>query len=108
MKTKNLITLTIIFIFIMSCSQKNIQEVRSNWVSSLFSGTDQSQKFNRVNEYFPTSQLYSSKTPLNFENGAPLDLPIEFRFQSQSVNVNEYLNRTDVTALLILKDGKIR
>ena len=108
MKTKNLITLTIMFIFIMSCSQKNIQEVRSNWVSSLFSGTDQSQKFNRVNEYFPTSQLYSSKTPLNFENGAPLDLPIEFRFQSQSVNVNEYLNRTDVTALLILKDGKIR
>ena len=102
------ISLILSIIFFTSCSQQDSSEYRLNWVSSLFSGADQTQKFNRVYEYFPTSQLFSSKTPLIFENGSPLELPIEFKFQSKSINVSDYLNRTDVAALLILKDGKIR
>lgn len=108
MRIKSLITLIISFVFIASCSKQSDQDERLNWVNSLFSGADQSQKFDRVYEYFPTSQLFSSSMPLIFDSGLPINLPNDFKFQSQSINVGDYLNRTDVTALLILKDGKIR
>ena len=84
------ISLILSIIFFTSCSQQDSSEYRLNWVSSLFSGADQTQKFNRVYEYFPTSQLFSSKTPLIFENGSPLELPIEFKFQGKT-NFNELI-----------------
>lgn len=108
MRKKSLIIIIISFVFITSCSRQGAHDERLNWVSSLFSGADQSQKFNRVYEYFPTSQLFSSSMSFSFKNGSRIDLPNDFKFQSQSINVDDYLNRTDVTALLILKDGKIR
>ncbi|MEC9415485.1 MAG: serine hydrolase, partial [Pseudomonadota bacterium] len=76
--------------------------------SSLFTGVEQYQNFNRVYEFFPTSELVPSNAPLIFEHGPSIELPSHFIFQDNLINVNEYLSRTDVTAILILKDGKIR
>ena len=94
--------------FMASCSNHNQDEERLIWVSSLFSGSDQYQKFNRVYELFPTSNLVPSKNPFSFESESLIELPNSFVYESRSVDVNEYLDRTDVSALLILKDGKIR
>ena len=91
-----------------SCSDQNQDEERLLWVSSLFSGSDQHQKFNRVYELFPTSNLVPSNNPSSFEIESMIELPNSFVYESRSVDVNEYLDRTDVSALLILKDGKIR
>ena len=91
-----------------SCSDQNQDEERLLWVSSLFSGSDQYQKFNRVYELFPTSNLVPSNNPSSFEIESMIELPNSFVYESRSVDVNEYLDRTDVSALLILKDGKIR
>ena len=91
-----------------SCSDQNQDEERILWVSSLFSGSDQYQKFNRVYELFPTSNLVPSMDPSSFESESLIKLPNSFVYESKSVDVNEYLDRTDVSALLILKDGKIR
>lgn len=91
-----------------SCSDQNQDEERILWVSSLFSGSDQYQKFNRVYELFPTSNLVPSNNPSSFEIESMIELPNSFVYESRSVDVNEYLDRTDVSALLILKDGKIR
>ena len=91
-----------------SCSDQNQDEERLMWVSSLFSGSDQHQKFNRVYELFPTSNLVPSNNPSSFEIESMIELPNSFVYESRSVDVNEYLDRTDVSALLILKDGKIR
>ena len=91
-----------------SCSDQNQDEERLMWVSSLFSGSDQYQKFNRVYELFPTSNLAPSNNPSSFEIESMIELPNSFVYESRSVDVNEYLDRTDVSALLILKDGKIR
>ena len=91
-----------------SCSDQNQDEERLLWVSSLFSGNDQYQKFNRVYELFPTSNLVPSNNPSSFEIESMIELPNSFVYESRSVDVNEYLDRTDVSALLILKDGKIR
>ncbi len=108
MKTINLIILILSLFFTSSCSDQNQDEERILWVSSLFSGSDQYQKFNRVYELFPTSNLVPSMDPSSFESESLIKLPNSFVYESKSVDVNEYLDRTDVSALLILKDGKIR
>ena len=108
MKTINLSILIFSLFFMASCSDQNQDEERILWVSSLFSGSDQYQKFNRVYELFPTSNLVPSINPSSFESESLIKLPNSFVYESRSVDVNEYLDRTDVSALLILKDGKIR
>ena len=108
MKTINLSILIFSLFFMVSCSDQNQDEERILWVSSLFSGSDQYQKFNRVYELFPTSNLVPSMNPSSFESESLIELPNSFVYESRSVDVNEYLDRTDVSALLILKDGKIR
>ena len=108
MKTINLSILIFSLFFMASCSDQNQDEERILWVSSLFSGSDQYQKFNRVYELFPTSNLVPSINPSSFESESLIELPNSFVYESRSVDVNEYLDRTDVSALLILKDGKIR
>ena len=106
MKIKSLIALVSVTLLVTACS-KNPQEERLSWASSLFTGVEQYQNFNRVYEFFPTSELIPSNTPLIFEHGPSIELPSHFIFQDNLVNVNEYLSRTDVTALLVLKDGTI-
>ena len=108
MKTINLSILIFSLFFMASCSDHNQDEERLLWVSSLFSGSDQYQKFNRVYELFPTSNLVPSNNPSSFEIESMIELPNSFVYESRSVDVNEYLDRTDVSALVILKDGKIR
>ena len=108
MKAINLSVLIFSLFFMASCSDQNQDEERILWVSSLFSGSDQYQKFNRVYELFPTSNLVPSNNPSSFEIESMIELPNSFVYESRSVDVNEYLDRTDVSALLILKDGKIR
>ncbi|MEC7860502.1 MAG: serine hydrolase [Pseudomonadota bacterium] len=107
MKIKSLIALVSVTLLVTACS-KDPQEERLSWASSLFTGVEQYQNFNRVYEFFPTSELVPSNAPLIFEHGPSIELPSHFIFQDNLINVNEYLSRTDVTALLILKDGKIR
>jgi len=107
LKIKNLIALVSVTLIVTACS-KDPQEERLSWASSLFTGVEQYQNFNRVYEFFPTSELVPSNAPLIFEHGPSIELPSHFIFQDNLINVNEYLSRTDVTALLILKDGKIR
>jgi len=106
LKIKSLIALVFTTLLVTACS-KDPQEERLSWASSLFTGVDQYQNFNRVYEFFPTSELIPSNTPLIFEHGPSIELPSHFIFQDNLVNVNEYLSRTDVTALLVLKDGTI-
>ena len=106
MKIKSLIALVFTTLLVTACS-KDPQEERLSWASSLFTGVEQYQNFNRVYEFFPTSELVPSNTPLIFEHGTSIELPSHFIFQDNLVNVNEYLSRTDVTALLVLKDGTI-
>jgi len=94
-------------VFVASCSNE-VKEERLNFVSSLFSGEEQFQNFNRVYEIFPTSKLSRSSVPLVFKQGERLELPTNFIFENETVEVEEFLSRTDTSALLILEDGKIR
>ena len=98
----------IIFVcfFLSSCS-KNANEERATFVYSLFSGSEQSQYFGRITEMFPISTLEKSKSPLIFKNAEPIDLPATFAFNKSQIDVEEYLARSDTSALLVLHEGKI-
>ena len=106
MRIKGFITIFFLSMFAVAYSN-NVNEERLRFVSSLFTGEEQYQNLNRVYEIFPTSKLSHSSKPLIFKKGAPLELPSNFIFEDKVVKVDEYLSRTDTSALLILKDGKI-
>ena len=106
MRIKGFITIFFLSMFAVAYSN-NVNEERLRFVSSLFTGEEQYQNLNRVYEIFPTSKLSHSSKPLVFKKGASLELPSNFIFEDKVVKVDEYLPRTDTSALLILKDGKI-
>jgi len=106
MSIKGFIAIFSLFMFAVAYSN-NVNEERLRFVGSLFTGEEQYQNLNRVYEIFPTSKLSHSSKPLVFKKGAPLELPSNFIFEDKVVKVDEYLSRTDTSALLILKDGKI-
>ena len=106
MRIKGFITIFFLSMFAVAYCN-NVNEERLRFVSSLFTGEEQYQNLNRVYEIFPTSKLSHSSKPLIFKKGASLELPSNFIFEDKVVKVDEYLSRTDTSALLILKDGKI-
>ncbi|MBA58545.1 MAG: serine hydrolase [Gammaproteobacteria bacterium] len=93
-------------VFLSSCSHTESQE-RLNFVTSLFTGVEQFENFDRVVDFFPTKELSASPDPLVFKQGKKIDLPLWFEFQGNRIDVKQYLLRTDTSALLILRDGKI-
>ena len=104
MRIKGFIIIFFLSMFAVAYSN-NVNEERLRFVSSLFTGEEQYQNLNRVYEIFPTSKLSHSSKPLVFKKGASLELPSNFIFEDKVVKVDEYLSRTDTSALLILKDG---
>jgi len=85
-----------------------LKEDRLAFVSSLFTGEEQYQNFNRVYKLFPTTTLSPASNPIFFQLGEPIDLPANFIFEGKMVNVDEYLSRTDTAALLIIQNGEIK
>ena len=94
---------------LQACSEdtQDVNEERLQWISSLFTGVEQHQNFNRAYQVFPTTQLAPSSTPLVFDQGSPSTLPEAFNFQGEKVLVEEFLSRTDTSALLILHNSEI-
>ncbi|MCI4643864.1 MAG: beta-lactamase family protein [Hyphomonadaceae bacterium] len=74
---------------------------------SLFSGADQTQRFGRIAEIYPTSTVAPSNQPYCFPEGASVGLPRKFRFDEDYSDTADFLSETDTAALLILKQGEI-
>jgi len=75
---------------------------------TLFHGAEQYENFNRAAELFPASTMAKARTPSPFPAGEPAVLPATFVFNGVTIKVAEFLKKTDTSALLVLKDGKIR
>ena len=94
------------FSAVVYTNEKN--ENRLRWVSSLFTGSEQYQNFSIAYKIFPVTTLMPSSKPLVFNRGELFKLPERFIFEDKMVNSEEYLSRTETTALLILQNGKVR
>jgi CubicO group peptidase (beta-lactamase class C family) len=98
--------LTIILVIVMF-SYKDLY-TRVTVLSSLFSGAEQYENLNRLFTFIPSSTLSPSSDPINFISSKSMPLPINFNFNGEEVETQSFLERTDTSALLVLKDGKIQ
>jgi CubicO group peptidase (beta-lactamase class C family) len=77
-------------------------------VSTLFSGQEQYENLNRFYKFIDSSTLTPSSKPLNFKSSKIISLPVSFNFDDTEIETGKFLQRTDTSALLILRDGEIQ
>lgn len=76
-------------------------------VSTLFTGAEQMQNFNRMHRMFPVKTMPAAAQPNPFALDSPIELPKNFIFRGELVETAEFLTRTDTGAMLVIQDGKI-
>lgn len=75
---------------------------------TLFHGAEQYDNFSRAAQLFPASTMPKARHPFHFPAGDPSPLPAGFVYKGVTTSVTEFLRETDTSALLVLKDGKVR
>ncbi len=104
MKTIKWICVVIVFLVASAAFAGDDDNARR----AFFDAENRAQKFQSADEIFPSRRLSASRTPLQLPRA---DLPDEFevRYERQGATfgINEFNERTQSSALLILKDGKI-
>ncbi len=81
---------------------------RARMAASLFSGAEQYELFCRVPDFFTHSVMPASESPFQFDEGERITLPESFQYQDKRVATDRFLVETDTSALLVLKDGRVR
>ena len=77
-------------------------------IGTLFSGEEQYENLNRFYKFIDSSTLSPSSNPLNFKSSKTISLPASFNFNDAVIGAENFLQRTDTSALLILQNGRIR
>ena len=77
-------------------------------IGTLFSGEEQYENLNRFYKFIDSSTLSPSSNPLNFKSSKTISLPASFNFNDAVIGTENFLQRTDTSALLILQNGRIQ
>jgi CubicO group peptidase (beta-lactamase class C family) len=80
---------------------------RASTISTLFTGAEQYENFNRMRALFPTGEMTPSDQVFEFGEGPPISLPSSFEYNGESRNTQTFLQETDTSALLVLKEGNV-
>jgi CubicO group peptidase (beta-lactamase class C family) len=84
------------------------QIARVQIVSSLFTGAEQIDNFNRMHQLFPITTMPAAEEPYSFPMAESVPLPTEFSYRGALVDTEEFLARTDTGAVLVIQDGTIK
>lgn len=84
-----------------------VQDERMVFVTSLFSGVEQYESFNRLADIFPHHVIKASSSPYSFPRGAAMELPPTYPYGDEAQDTQTFLEETDTVALLVLSDGAI-
>jgi CubicO group peptidase (beta-lactamase class C family) len=106
MLKKILVLLTIIAL-IMIFMYKDLY-TRVTVIRTLFSGEEQYENLNRFYKFIDSSTLSPSSNPLNLKSSKTISLPASFNFNDAVIGTENFLKRTDTSALLILQNGRIQ
>ena len=106
MLKKILVLLTIIAL-IMIFMYKDLY-TRVTVIGTLFSGEEQYENLNRFYKFIDSSTLSPSSNPLNFKSSKTISLPVSFNLNNLEIETENFLQRTDTSALLILQNGRIQ
>lgn len=98
---------TVLLVLAFGCAQGSFPE-RAPFVGSLFSGSEQSERFGRLNEIFPTNAVYGPSAKFSFARGDEISLPLDYAFKGERRDSRALLAETDTVGLLIIKDDEIR
>lgn len=80
---------------------------RASTISTLFTGEEQYENFNRMKDLFPHGTMTASSTPYDFPDGSTITLPTSFTYNGNPVDTEQFLDETDTAAMLVLQDGKV-
>lgn len=80
---------------------------RMAFVTSLFSGAEQYERFNRLAEVFPNHHLAASSQPRRFPLGKEMLLPATYDHAGVTRDTGTFLRETDTAALLVIRDGQL-
>ncbi len=81
---------------------------RLAFVTTLFSGAEQYENFPRMVEMFPVLEMKPAEVPHQIPEGSVISLPSSFNYQGDRLETASFLQETDTSALLVMKDGRIR
>ncbi len=81
---------------------------RAAFAATLFSGAEQYENFNRLAELYPVSTMTASETPFDFPDGEAAPLPASFTYKGKEIDTETFLQETDTSAVLVIKDGEVR
>lgn len=84
------------------------QESKPQTPLSLYTGAPQHENFARMEDFFPTAHMKASTAPFQFPEGALTELPRNYKFCDQIRSTDDFIESTDTSALLVLKDGSVR
>lgn len=80
----------------------------TEWVGTLFSGSEQYSNFYRMEEIFPTDKVSKSGKPVEWPVAEAIKLPETYSYEGRTFATKDFLSQTESSALLVIKDGKIR
>ena len=80
---------------------------RMEFVTTLFSGAEQYENFNRIAEIFPHHVMRASSNPWMFPSGEAIALPETYPYQGELRSTEAFLEETDTAALLVIHDGAL-
>lgn len=104
---KKILALLTIIALIVIFMYKDLY-TRVTVLGTLFSGEEQYENLNRFYKFIDSSTLSPSSNPLNFKSSKTISLPSSFNFNDAVIGTEDFLQRTDTSALLILQNGRIQ
>lgn len=93
---------------LVACSNSPPLTEREQFFGSLFSGAEQYDNFSRITELMPTTTLNAAAKTYEFPTGRAMDLPGTYEFRGAEMAVQTFLEETDTSALLVIKNGEVR
>ena len=74
---------------------------------ALYSGQAQHQNFSRMKDLLPTSAMKPASAPFDFPEGPAIELPQSYEFEGQSRSTEAFIEDTDTSSILVLRNGQV-
>lgn len=81
---------------------------RVRFVSSMFSGEEQVERFRAMDEYFPVRTFERSGPVSGLPDGEKIELPETYEYAGETKSVETFISETDTTGLMVVRgDGEV-
>lgn len=80
---------------------------RVRFVSSMFSGEEQVERFRAMDDYFPVRAFHRAGDIAELPQGEAVELPETYTYAGESRDTDAFLAETDTTGFIVLKGGKV-